>query len=148
MLIFPVTWQRGRDSNPRWLAPHTRSRRAPSTTRPPLYIKSVRFWIMDTGFIALNHTSKIHNPKSEFKSWPGDRDSNPGRCDPQRFSRPPLSTTQPSPETEADNGGGTRIRTGDQGFAGPCLTTWLCRHTEIWCPEPDLNRHEQMFEGF
>ncbi len=25
-------------------------------------------------------------------------------------------------------GGGTRIRTGDQGFAGPCLTAWLCRH--------------------
>lgn len=30
--------------------------------------------------------------------WPGERDSNPWRCDPQRFSRPPLSTTQPSPE--------------------------------------------------
>lgn len=29
--------------------------------------------------------------------WPGERDSNPWRCDPQRFSRPPLSTTQPSP---------------------------------------------------
>ena len=25
-------------------------------------------------------------------------------------------------------GGGTRIRTGDQGFADPRLTTWLCRH--------------------
>ncbi len=25
-------------------------------------------------------------------------------------------------------GGGTRIRTGDQGFADPCLTTWPCRH--------------------
>lgn len=25
-------------------------------------------------------------------------------------------------------GGGTRTRTGDQGFADPCLTTWLCRH--------------------
>ncbi len=24
-------------------------------------------------------------------------------------------------------GGGTRIRTGDEGFAGLCLTTWLCR---------------------
>jgi hypothetical protein len=24
-------------------------------------------------------------------------------------------------------GGGARIRTGDQGFAGPCLTTWLRR---------------------
>ncbi len=22
--------------------------------------------------------------------------------------------------------GGTQIRTGDKGFAGPCLTTWLC----------------------
>ena len=24
-------------------------------------------------------------------------------------------------------GGGTRIRTGDKGFADLCLTTWLCR---------------------
>ena len=24
-------------------------------------------------------------------------------------------------------GGGTRIRTGDEGFAVLCLTTWLCR---------------------
>jgi hypothetical protein len=28
---------------------------------------------------------------------------------------------------EAMYGGGTRIRTGGQGFADPCLTTWLCR---------------------
>ena len=27
-------------------------------------------------------------------------------------------------------GGGARIRTGDQGFAVPCLTTWLRRRTE------------------
>ena len=25
-------------------------------------------------------------------------------------------------------GGATRIRTGDEGFADPCLTTWLWRH--------------------
>ncbi len=37
-------------------------------------------------------------------------------------------------------GGDIRIRTGDQGFAGPCLTAWLCR-LELWCPRPDLNRH-------
>ncbi len=64
--------------------------------------------------------------------WPGERDSNPWRCDPQRFSRPPLSTTQPSPERIKISsiniaGGDIRIRTGDQGFAGPCLTAWLCR---------------------
>ena len=28
------------------------------------------------------------------------------------------------------NGGGTRIRTGDKGFADLCLTTWLCRLIE------------------
>ncbi len=33
-------WQRGRDSNPRKLALYTRSRRAPSTTRTPLYTQS------------------------------------------------------------------------------------------------------------
>lgn len=32
--------------------------------------------------------------------WPGERDSNPRRCYPQRFSRPPLSTAQPSPDNK------------------------------------------------
>lgn len=64
----------------------------------------------------------------DFVVWPGERDSNPWRLAPQRFSRPPLSTTQPSPEDcIAKYGGDIRIRTGDQGFAGPCLTAWLCR---------------------
>ncbi len=39
-------------------------------------------------------------------------------------------------------GGDTRIRTGDQGFAGPCLTTWLCRRKkryEKWRRHPELN---------
>ncbi len=30
-------------------------------------------------------------------------------------------------------GGGGRIRTGDRGFAGPCLTTWLRRHPTTRC---------------
>jgi hypothetical protein len=30
--------------------------------------------------------------------------------------------------THSMDGGGTRIRTGDEGFADLCLTTWLCRH--------------------
>ena len=47
--------------------------------------------------------------------WPGERDSNPRRCDPQRFSRPPLSTTQPSP----DYGGDTQIRTGESRLCRP-----------------------------
>ncbi len=29
------------------------------------------------------------------------------------------------------SGGGTRIRTGDKGFAVLCLTTWLCRHLTL-----------------
>ena len=28
-------------------------------------------------------------------------------------------------------GGGTRIRTGDQSFAGSCLTAWLCRQPVV-----------------
>ena len=32
------------------------------------------------------------------KKWPGDRDSNPRMLSHQRFSRPPLSTAQPSPD--------------------------------------------------
>src|SRR3990167_3956057 len=31
------------------------------------------------------------------------------------------------------NIGGTQIRTGDKGFAGPCLTAWLCRRSaQLW----------------
>ena len=32
-----------------------------------------------------------------------------------------------------NNGGGTQIRTGDKGFADPCLTTWPCRHLSHVC---------------
>ncbi len=38
-----------------------------------------------------------------------------------------------------------RFELGNQGFAGPCLTAWLCRLK--WCPEPDLNRHERSVRG-
>ena len=34
-------WRRGRDSNPRYVAVYTLSRRAPSTTRPPLRARGV-----------------------------------------------------------------------------------------------------------
>ncbi len=30
-------------------------------------------------------------------------------------------------QSEESTKGGTQIRTGDKGFAGPCLTTWPCR---------------------
>jgi hypothetical protein len=33
-------------------------------------------------------------------------------------------------------GGGARIRTGDQGFAGPCLTTWLRRLERLLYRKP------------
>jgi hypothetical protein len=33
----------------------------------------------------------------------------------------------PVPPLRLKNGGDTRIRTGDEGFAVLCLTTWLCR---------------------
>jgi hypothetical protein len=40
-----------------------------------------------------------------------------------------LPISPPRHKKEMSFGGGTRIRTGDQGFADPRLTTWLCRHT-------------------
>ena len=73
----------------------------------------------------------------DLDSWPGERDSNPRRCYPQRFSRPPLSTTQPSPALKDSHKNKRknkcleatpRFELGNQGFAGPRLTTWLCRH--------------------
>src|SRR5579872_635618 len=37
------------------------------------------------------------------------------------------ATTRPSKRGAAARRGDTQIRTGDGGFADPCLTTWLCR---------------------
>ena len=37
-------------------------------------------------------------------------------------------------------GGGDRIRTGDQGFAGPRLTTWLRRHRPAYRREPGASQ--------
>ena len=56
-------------------------------------------------------------------------DSNPGRCDPRRFSRPVLSTNSAKdPHFKKvlyhKTGGATQIRTGDSSFAGCGLTTW------------------------
>ena len=102
-----------------------------------------------------------------MKTWPGDRDSNPGRCDPQRFSRPPLSTTQPSPEKEANcwrrhpdsnRGSGLcrpvpyhlamspysawrrhpELNTGITALHGRCLSTWLYRHAKNMVPGAGL----------
>lgn len=65
---------------------------------------------------------------SNVSFWPGERDSNPRRCYPQRFSRPPLSTTQPSPDKIKKLEATPRFELGNQSFAGSCLTAWLCRH--------------------
>ena len=39
-------------------------------------------------------------------------------------------------------GGGTRIRTGDKGFADLCLTTWLCRHNHATIINKTIPLHE------
>ena len=44
-------------------------------------------------------------------------------------------------------GGGTRIRTGDKGFADLCLTTWLCRLKYIWSGKRDSNPRHQPWQG-
>ena len=75
--------------------------------------------------------------------WPGERDSNPWRCYPQRFSRPPLSTTQPSPDKfcllEATSGFEPEIKA-LQAHALPLGYVALII-LKKWCPRPDLNRH-------
>ena len=60
-----------------------------------------------------------------FKHGAGDRDrTGTGRW----FTRGILSPLRlPVPPLRHKNGGDTRIRTGDKGFAVLCLTTWLCR---------------------
>ena len=56
--------------------------------------------------------------------WRAGWDSNPRRLSPRRFSRPVHSTTlSPTHSLEAALGFEPR----NQGFAGPCLTTWLYR---------------------
>ena len=82
-------------------------------------------------------------------SWPGERDSNPRRCYPQRFSRPPLSTTQPSPafalnmeiwRRHPDSNWGIKAL---QAHALPLGYV----ATKSWCSKPDLNRHGSNIRG-
>jgi len=46
----------------------------------------------------------------------------------QQILQEPESCASTNSATSAKHGGGTRIRTGDKGFADLCLTAWLCRH--------------------
>ncbi len=73
-------------------------------------------------------------------SWPGDRDSNPGRCDPQRFSRPPLSTTQPSPENEEKVEAVSGIEHGAHSLAGLLPLHLAIPPDNFWRRHPDSNR--------
>ena len=52
-----------------------------------------------------------------WKIWSGRRDSNPRPQPWQGYALP----AEPRPQYV---GGDARIRTGDKGFAGLCLTTW------------------------
>ena len=47
------------------------------------------------------------------------------------------------------NGGGTRIRTEDEGFAVLCLPTWRCRHIffKRWSGKRDLNPRPSPWQG-
>ncbi len=42
------------------------------------------------------------------------------------------------------NGGDTRIRTGGEGFADPCLATWLCR---LWSGKRGSNPRPSAWEA-
>ena len=84
--------------------------------------------VVDFGLLTVGSKSKTHDI---FGKWPGDRDSNPGRCYPQRFSRPPLSTTQPSPEQCRLWRRYPELNTEITALRGCCLDTWLYRQTTL-----------------
>ena len=44
-------------------------------------------------------------------------------------------------------GGDDRIRTGDGGFADPCLTTWPRRRRRVWSGRRDLNPRPSPWQG-
>ena len=67
------------------------SREAPSTARP-----SLQFSSHIVGGIRLNQYPTCWTPRPQCKLGRMERDSNPRRLAPQRFSRPPPSTTRPS----------------------------------------------------
>ena len=55
----------------------------------------------------------------------------PARGNPRRILSPLRLPISPSRQYFLNiiiYGGDTQIRTGDEGFADLCLTTWLCRH--------------------
>ncbi len=51
----------------------------------------------------------------------------PARSKTARDFKSLVSTNSTTPALVLINGGDTRIRTGDEDFADPCLTTWRCR---------------------
>ncbi len=51
----------------------------------------------------------------------------------------------PVPPPRQKNGGDTRIRTGDKGFAVLCLTAWLCRLN--WSGRRDSNPRPSPWQG-
>ena len=89
----------------------------------------------------------------EVYKWWTLWDSNPGRCDPRRFSRPVLSTNSAKDPQESiiiKLEVPPRFELGIAALQAAALplgdgTSYLSYQ---WCPEPDLNRHSIATGGF
>ena len=73
------------------LSPYGRRRFAPASTSLTRYVEPLR-----GPHLLPQPENKKSTPKDAFLVWRWARDSNPGNLSVQRFSRPPLSTTQPA----------------------------------------------------
>ena len=105
---------------------------------------------------------RLQNPSPPASSCPSrPRARSPRLClaDGLRTSPSQIQEGHPFNQNDMQDGGGTRNRTGDDGFAIRCLTTWLCRlaGTPVWPgssgaedtpnrdPAPDAVRHPCTF---
>src|SRR5438874_12378877 len=78
--LVKQVWRRGWDSNPRYVAVYTLSKRAPSAARPPLPLPSgAKKLLQDRSALGRQQTALDHHPVIE--PWvAGDIEQGPGRA--------------------------------------------------------------------
>ena len=97
-------------------------------SRDPELRLNNRSWNHIFAMCKISGNKKAVDISTAVSSWSGQRDSNP-RPSPWQGDALPA---EPCPHVWFSKfGGDARIRTGGEGFAGLCLTTWPRRHPGV-----------------
>ena len=166
-LLFPGLWEKAFSFEP-----------VSNDFGDPLIQDLLLFFIADVIRTVIQKSVYVKKTHKRLKYWSGQRDLNPQRSAweadtlPLSYARirkkaydkvsldsfveretgfePATSTLARLHSTTEllPRGGDIQIRTGDQGFADLCLTTWLCRHENLcWSGRRDLNPRLQPWQG-